>query len=131
MALRLLINSFYKKPKRLFIIDGIGAFTSAFMLGIILVRLENIFGIPSSTLYLLATFPVLFIFFDCYSYLNNNTSKHLKIIAVMNLLYCVLSIGLTIFHNQTISMFGWAYIIIEIIIIMILAFIQLNVSQKL
>ena len=62
MALRLLINSFYKKPKRLFIIDGIGAITSAFMLGIILVKLENIFGIPSSTLYLLAAFPMLFIF---------------------------------------------------------------------
>ena len=133
MILEQITNKFSKNPKRLFLIDGIGAILSAFLLGVILVKLEYLFGIPKLTLYSLAAFPVFFALFDFYSYQKDHTKLNtfLKRIAFMNLLYCILSIGLAVFHYQTITTLGWAYIITEILIIMILTIIEFKVSKKL
>lgn len=132
MILEKIITKFYENPKRLFLIDGIGAVVSAFLLGVVLVKFENVFGIPTSTLYLLAIFPVFFTMFDFYSYRkeNDKLNKLLKSIAIMNLCYCLLSIGFAFFHYKTITSLGWAYVIIEVIIITVLAIIELEVSKR-
>ncbi len=133
MILEKITTKFYKKPRTLFILDGVGALLSAFLLGVVLVRLEHIFGIPSSALYVLAIVPIFFAIFDFYSYRKEHgkLDKFLKGIAIMNLCYCMLSLGLAFFHRQTITSFGWAYIMIEIIIIIVLAIIELKVSKRL
>ncbi|MBQ4822553.1 hypothetical protein [Aquimarina sp. MMG016] len=131
--LKQLLTYFYENPKRLFLIDGIGAIVSAFLLGIVLVKLESFFGIPISMLYVLASLPVFFAIYDLYSYQKDNDKLTglLKGIAIMNLLYCKLSIGLTIFHYQKITHWGWTYIIVEVLIIIILAIIELKVAKEL
>ena len=124
------INS---NPRKLFLIDGLGALFSAFMLGIVLVKWENVFGIPSSALYVLATFPILFAAFDFYSYQkkNANLSKLLKIIAISNLLYCCLSIGFAVYHIDTVTVLGWLYIIVEVLIVLMLSVFELKTAKKL
>ncbi|WP_299059094.1 hypothetical protein [uncultured Polaribacter sp.] len=127
-------NNFYKNAKKLFFIDGVGAILSAFLLGFVLVKLESFFGIPPSALYILAIFPIFFAIFDFYSYQQKDENKIkllLKGIAMMNLLYSLLSIILAIFHYQTITFLGWIYIIVEIIIIVVLAFFELKEVKKL
>jgi len=93
ISLKQTLDSINENPARLFLIDGIGALLSAFLLAVVLSGLESVFGIPSSTLYLLASFPVFFAIFDLYSYVKKspNLQRFLRGIAVLNLLYCVFS----------------------------------------
>lgn len=119
-------------PKKLFIIDGLGAILSAFLLGVVLVGFESIFGIPKSTLYCLAFFPCLFAIYDFYCFFmdGNNISLQLKGIAILNLLYCCLSVGLIIYHHHRITKYGWAYLMIEIIIVLALAYYELKTARR-
>ena len=41
-------------PKKLFLIDSLGALISAVMLGLVLTRFEHIFGMPQNVLYFLS-----------------------------------------------------------------------------
>ena len=119
-------------PKKLFLIDGLGALISAFLLGIILVRFESFIGIPARTLYILAAIPVIFALYDIYAYqqADKKGPKLLKGIAYLNLFYCLLSIGFAIFHHQQIRSAGWVYICSEIIIILVLARLELKVARN-
>ena len=104
--LKQLIEKIDLEPKRIFLIDGLGAILSAILLGVVLVRWERFFGIPSSTLYFLAILPIFFAIYDFLSYRKDsiNIGSFLKGIAIMNFLYCCLSIGVAFYH--TITIFG-------------------------
>ncbi len=112
-------------------IDGFGAILSVYFLGFVLVKLEKLFGIPSSVLYFLASIPIFFVIYDFYCYW-----KHIKIglllkgIAVLNLVYCCISIGLISYYFNTIKILGWTFIIVEIILIIFLAMIEFRVGEK-
>ncbi len=120
-------------PKQLFLIDGIGAIISALLLGVILVKFEENFGIPKSTLYFLAVLPIFFAVFDFYCYLKVKLNHHkfLKIIALFNVTYCFISISFAFYHTNTITTMGWIYIISEVLVILILSFIELKTANKL
>lgn len=118
--------------KKFLLLDGFGAIVSAVLLGIILVKLEKHFGIPRNTLYLLAALPCLFSLYDFYSYffVKKNLGSFLRVIAIANLLYCCLSLALAFHHREVLTTLGWAYIIVEIIIVTALALIELKVAKK-
>ena len=126
-----LITKAELNPKKLFLIDGFGAILSAFLLGVVLVKFEELFGIPTSVLYFLATIPIFFVIYDVFCY-----QKHLKIglllkgIAVLNMLYCCVSIGLISYHFSSITILGWTYIIVEIILVSFLAMIEFRVGKR-
>ena len=120
-------------PKQLFLLDGVGAFVSAFMLGIVLMQFESFFGIPRSALIILATIPILFIAYDILAYFlgQGKIGSLLKGIATLNILYCILSIGMAIFHLADLTVFGWIYILGEIAIILGIAFYEVKVARSL
>jgi len=128
--LNIVKSTINQSPKSLFPIDAFGALLSAFMLGVVLVKFENVFGIPKQSLYILALIPCLFAAFDMYSYYiaKRSTSRNLKIIASLNLLYCGLSLGYAFYHANTITNLGWLYVIGEIIIILILVRVEWNAA---
>ncbi len=118
-------------PKILILIDGIGAITSAVFLGIILVRLETLVGVPKSTLYLLASFPCLFVMYDFYCYFKSKIKLkiYFTLIGITNLLYVSFSIGMAFYHFEQVEILGWVYLWIEIIIVSFLAIVQLQVAK--
>ena len=117
-------------PRYLFAIDGAGALLSAFLLGVVLVRWEAVFGIPVRVLYVLAAFPLLFAVYDgwCYWRARPNPAPYLRGIAVANLSYCVLSLGLAAGHAATLTPWGWAYLLGEVSIVIALAIFELRVA---
>ena len=125
-----MLEKFISHPKKLFLIDGLGALLSAFLLGFVLVKLERVFGIPSKTLYFLASMPVFFAIYDLYCIRKNNNGlgNFMKGIAIINLTYCCISILFAFYHLGTITIFGWSYLIIEILIIIILTIIEYKVA---
>ena len=133
VAIHQLIEKFKLRPKKLFLIDGFGAILSAFLLGVVLVRFERFFGIPIPTLYFLALLPIFFATYDfyCYTVNSDKTSRFLKRIAIINFLYCCLSIGFAFYHTEVITNMGWTYILIEILAVMILALVEFKVARTL
>lgn len=128
-----LLKSFTLNPKKLFLIDGLGAVLSAFLLSVVLVNFESIIGIPTSSLYLLAIFPIIFTFYDfyCYQKTHHKLKPFLKGIAMANLLYSCFSIGLAFYHSKTVTNLGWTYILVEVLIIIILSIFELIVAKQL
>ena len=126
-----LITKAELNPKKLFLIDGFGAILSAFLLGVVLVKFEEIFGIPTSVLYFLATIPIFFVIYDVFCYQQQlKIGLLLKGIAVLNILYCCISIGLISYHFSSITILGWTYIIVEIILVSFLAMIEFRVGKR-
>lgn len=132
MAIKDLLKWAMSNPKKLFQIDGLGALISALMLGFVLVSLEKYFGIPKSTLYILAFVPCCYAAYDlyCYSTLNGNVGPYLIGIGTANLLYCFLSIGFAFYHHTTITILGWIYIVIEVIIVCALAIFEIKTGRR-
>jgi hypothetical protein len=125
-------SSLIKNPKQLFMIDGIGALVSATLLGIFLPQFESIFGIPISALYWLAIFPCLFAFYDfyCYFWIKTKVTKYLTGLAAINVMYCVLSIIVAYYHHNSITTFGWLYILMEITVVLLLANLEYSTAKK-
>lgn len=120
------------EARKLFLVDAFGALVSAFMLGVVLVRYEIVFRIPKNALYLLAFIPCVFVVFDLAAFYfgKSKWSVLLKLIALANICYCILSIVLALMHRESLSVLGWLYIIIEIVIIVYIAHIEYNCSLK-
>ncbi|WP_289039623.1 hypothetical protein [uncultured Zobellia sp.] len=132
MTVKKIIDWANENPKKLFKIDGFGAILSAVLLGVVLVKLEHLFGIPKPTLYFLASLPCLFAIYDvcCYYKADKNIGVFLKGIGITNLGYCCLSIGLAIYHREKVTDWGWIYILIEVLVVCTLALIQLGVAKR-
>ena len=116
--------------KKLFLIDGIGALLSAFLLGVVLVRFEHVFGMPTPTLYFLFVFPCIFALYDlsCYLLSPEKSKVLLKIIAFLNIAYCFISIPSIFKHYQNLTYLGVIYFTLELIILILLISIELKIA---
>ena len=132
MPIEQLIAKAELNPGKLFLIDGFGAIISAFLLGVVLVKFEEKIGVPVSVLYLLATIPLFFAAYDfyCCRKKQQKSGVLLKGIALLNLAYCCLSLGLLFYHFDTTTNLGCIYFIIEIAIVMFLVIIEFRVGNK-
>lgn len=132
-----LFETFVRKsiiqPRALLLVDGFGAILSAVLLGIVLVEFGAIFGMPANVLYILALLPCVFAIFDFLSAAKkrSNYGSLLKIIAVANFAYCLLSIGAIILHFQVLTIWGIGYFISELIIVSALVIIEWKTAGKL
>lgn len=118
--------------KRLFLIDGLGALLSAFFLGIVLVSLNEAIGMPVNVLYLLAFLACTFSVYSlvCARCTPENWRPFLMAIAIVNLLYCCLTVSLVVFYYQELTILGLLYFTFEILIIVILATAEITYARK-
>lgn len=108
--------------KKLLLLDGVGALTTALLLSQVLARFEPLFGMPKNVVFILSGVAGCFALYSitCHLIIKNNFERYLKVIITANLIYCVATCGLVIFHIQTLTWFGIAYFSGEIIIISML-----------
>lgn len=118
-------------PRKLFLADSVGALVSALMLGMVLVKFENVFGVPQKTLYALSFTACIFSIYSFVCFLANmkNWKPYLKFIAIVNLLYCFITLALIIYLCKTLTVLGLTYFVLEIILITILAIIELKTAS--
>ena len=127
-----IIEKFTSNSKRLFLIDGSGAFLTAFFLFAILATFENSFGMPRRILYFLSF--VAFIYtiysFSCYFFIDNNWRPFLKAVMLANTIYCCITIVLVIYFYQSLTILGLIYFLLEVIVMTGLIFLELMVLAK-
>lgn len=102
------MNKMISKSTNLFLIDGLGALLSAFLLCVILVRFESTFGMPRNALYMLLIIACIFAIYSFMNYLlpKKNRKPYLKIIGYANLLYSCLTAGLTLYFISELTNLG-------------------------
>lgn len=109
--------------RKIFLIDSIGALLSAVLLGLVFVYYQYLIGMPVHILRVLAGVAVLFMLysFSCY-YINPvNAKARLRTIAIANLLYCVTTLILMGVYFDELTLLGFTYFILEILVITFLA----------
>ncbi|MEL7120827.1 MAG: hypothetical protein AAFO07_15350 [Bacteroidota bacterium] len=120
-------------PKRIFLVDGLGALLSAAYLGILMVVLNEYFGMPVSVLYVLAGIACFFAVYSlsCHFFLKKNWKPFLGFIMTANLLYCVLTLVLVIYHFNGLTTLGVVYFILEMFVIIWIVSLERKVYQSL
>jgi hypothetical protein len=128
--LQSLIHYFKRKPKKLFLADGLGALLTSVLLIALLTTFNESFGMPLKAVYVLAS--VAFVYFiysiSCYLFLGHNWNPYLKLIAIANLFYCFATITLVVFFYQSLTSLGVIYFIAELIIIFCLLLIEFKTA---
>ncbi|TVR77981.1 MAG: hypothetical protein EA412_09780 [Chitinophagaceae bacterium] len=127
-----MIGFLSKNPQKLFLIDSIGALLSAFLLGVVLVKLEPFFGMPRKVLYLLSAIALIFAVYSffCFLYARKDWRIFMKYIAFANSAYCCLTIALVFYFNRLLTIAGLLYFIIEVTLIFGLVILELKAASR-
>ena len=125
-----LIEKFRKQPRQLFLVDAWGAVLSAFLLGIVLVRLQAFFGMPQTVLYGLSLVACTFATYSfvCYWCRPQHWRFYLSIIATANLMYCCVTVGLVLYLHQALTIWDHLYFIGELPILASLIYIEFKTA---
>lgn len=127
-----LINHFLEKPKTLFLVDGVGAILTAFVLFVIMRQLNEYFGMHKTVLTCLSVIACFFCIYSatCFLFLKSRWTLFINIIGISNLLYCFLTMGLLIKYHALLTTIGVIYFIAEIAIICALGYIEIKVAKE-
>lgn len=122
----------YSNPKRLFLLDGLGALTSAGLLFFLLAGFEDIFGMPKAVLHVLSLIAIFFAAysFSCFLIVKKNWKVFLSLIAAVNIIYCFITLGYVIYDYPQLTTLGLLYFIGEIAVILALVYLELNAVRK-
>lgn len=125
-----LINHFTGKPKTLFLIDSVGAFTTAISLFLIGRLFLPYFGMPQQALNYLSAIAVVFSVYSatCFGLLTKGLKGYLRIIGCANLMYCATTTYLLVKYHSSLTDLGTAYFLTEAAIICGLSFLELKVA---
>ncbi len=117
--------------RTIFLFDGIGAAFSFLLSGFILPRFSDILGLSRDILYLLATFPAVYLIysFSCYGLVEQIKSWMLLTIILANLAYCLVSASVIIFHAG-IRELGIYLLLSEIVVVIAVIVLEFRVYQK-
>ncbi|MEM7102777.1 MAG: hypothetical protein AAF502_06535 [Bacteroidota bacterium] len=128
MKLEAIIDYFQSNPRKMFLLDGLGALVTAISLGVVLTKFNAFFGMPIQVLHKLALVACVFAVYSlsCHFLLSANWRKFLLLIISANATYCVASAILVGIHFQKLTTWGIAYFVIEILIIIALIYIEIN-----
>ncbi len=118
------------KPKQLFLIDAVGAITSASMHGFVLAGFNEFFGMPVSVLLGFAALAGLFACYSFVCYLVNASGKYLQPIAAANVLFCCLTLVAILWFYKSLTGLAWVYFLSEIAIVIPLAVWEWKISKK-
>lgn len=128
--MRKYINYFFAHPVKTFLADGIGAFLSTLLL-LLLIRFESFFGMPSNLLYKLIPVTMGFVVysFSIYSINPVKWRSYLRIIAVANILYTILTMALLYHSFEKLLFPGIIYFVLEVIVILFIAINELKIAN--
>jgi hypothetical protein len=118
-----------KIDKKILLLDSLGALVTAVNL-LVISQFESYSGVPRDIALILLPLPILYSIFSFLSYKfgNHNWRSLLKMIAIANLFYCCLTMYVTWINFDTFKILGIIYFIVEILIIVVLATLELKIA---
>ena len=119
--------------RKVFLLDGIGAALSAFLLGVVLPLCQPWIGMPKLVLFVLALPAVGLAKYSLSRYRKRDISHPiwLKTLVVANLSYCVLSTFFVLTYWKRLTTLGLAYFSLEIAVVLLMVAVEYTVLSKL
>ena len=116
--------------KNIFLIDGLGAITTALVLSIILLYFQHLLGMPQTVLFFLIVVACTFSFYSlaCHFSAPANWRSFLLFIAISNTVYCCVSIGFVAYHFEQLTWLGITYFVLEVVVIGTLVFMEFKLA---
>ncbi len=113
-------------PKKLFLIDGLGAVLTTFMLGAVLARYEAWVGMPRDVMLLLALIASGFALYSlsCFFLVEKRWRPFLQVIVIANVLYAMLTLGLVFYFYHSITLLGITYFFLEMVVVIALVVVE-------
>ena len=126
-----LVHYSVQRPGVLVRIDGTGAMLSLFMLLIVLPRFKEMFGLPEQMLSILAFVAGGIVLFNgyCQVFRQGHAGGCLRVLLVVNSLYLLLTIVLAFVNAASIQALWWTYLILEGLVLLVLAYVELQVIR--
>ncbi|MEM9329039.1 MAG: hypothetical protein AAGA85_25475 [Bacteroidota bacterium] len=127
-----IIDQLTSSPKRMFQTDAIGALVTALLLSQLVARFERFFGMPKSITMGLAAVALLFFVYSlsCSLLMSKNWRPFLRTIAYANSAYCLLTVNLLFAHTNTLTIWGYAYFLGELLVVLTMVRIELRMALK-
>ena len=118
--------------RKLLLMDGIGAVVTALLLSQVVARWEYLFGMPGEVVYILATIAGCYAMYSLVAFwlVKARWAFYLRIIALANILYCTATLSLVIRFQELLTGLGVSYFLIELLVVIGLALVELKASQK-
>jgi hypothetical protein len=127
--LRYITQKIQLKPYSIFYIDGIGAALSCFLLYLLVAPNYEFFGMPEIITLLLAAIALLLAFFSlcCFKLKPKKQKLFLLFVIVANVLYCIITLAILIQFFNEITIWGFLYFLMELMILSVLIYVELQV----
>ncbi|HUM52596.1 MAG TPA: hypothetical protein PK431_12310 [Chitinophagales bacterium] len=133
--MRLFIPSFISKlsanPKKLFLIDCLGATLSASFLTIIYFNFQENIGLPKyaiSYLIIIALCCAIYSFL-CYLLIRSNWLKYISGVIIANLFYLIFTSAQVVFYYKQLKIYGWIYFCLDILVISLVIYIEWKIYK--
>jgi len=125
-----MLEKLSSNPRQLFLIDGLGALVTACLTGLVLARLEAVFGIPPKILYTLSFVALLYAVYSitCFCITPTHWRPFLKAIALANLIYILITMGIVFYHWSHVSVLGLFYFIGEFVVVGALIYVEFKTA---
>lgn len=119
----------FTNPKKLLLIDGIGAAVTSIVTGLILTTVVET-GLPTTWLYALAAIAAMFACFDLYAYFAAHDAWWpLATIGALNLIYCVITMIICIACASSVTAMATVYFALEMMVVAPLALWELAIAR--
>ena len=126
------IESFINAPKKVFLLDAIGAFFSMFILFLVHEVIHyNFFNLPNTPIVFMYCLAGSYMIFSIISYcvVLNNWKQLLQIVITLNWIYIIIIIGVIFLFKNEITLHGLCYFIVEIVVLLLVITIECKVLK--
>jgi hypothetical protein len=116
---------------KIFLLDAAGAFVSIILLSV-LYLFEEYFGMPKKILSIFISIALVFLFYSAIIYFVSPLKwrAYLKIIAILNICYCLFTIFHIFLYFENLTLYGNLYFVGEVLVIILLAIFELKIANK-
>lgn len=123
---------FLKNPKKLILIDILGALTTTFLLFLVVKNFNHFFGVDLFEINILAIIALSICWFGIVCWFANRKfwKPLFYTLAIFNLLYCLITV-LVLYSSTNLTIYGILYFSSELAIILTLAFIEIKTARRL
>lgn len=123
-----LIRNLTLNPRRIFLIDGLGASMTALVFWGLLIPFHQVLGMPEPVLEFLFLIAVIFAVYSlsCFFFLKNNHRFFLRIIAFGNSLYCLLTLFFVVAWFRELNLIALIYFLLEMAVIAGLVYLEIK-----
>jgi hypothetical protein len=127
------IQKYKLNTRRLFLVDGLGAALTAFMLGFLVPMYSDLVGVPEYVLFSLASIALTFAIYSlsCFFLNVKRIRLFLAIIITGNTMYCLLTTVLIVLLKDTLTVFGLLYFLAEQLVVVTLIIVEVLVLTNL